>query len=72
MRKKFLQRTRLLLFSQPLNNNEAVWRAFEARKRLCELHGYSLPMDEETADALDWKWAERTARPVYAIGFSLL
>ena len=64
-----------MLLSQKLardfNDDEAVWRAFESRKRLRDLLGTPCPLDEETADALDWVWAERHARPVRAIGFVL-
>lgn len=53
------------------NDDEAVWRAFENRKRLRELLGTPWPLDEEAADALDWEWAQRHGRPVRAIGFVL-
>jgi len=29
------------------------------------------PQSEQDADVLDWEWAERHARPVRAIGFSI-
>lgn len=54
--------------ARDFNDDEAVWRAFNARKRLREMLGTPLPLDEETADALDWQWAEREARPIRAIG----
>jgi hypothetical protein len=57
--------------AQKFNDDEAVWQEFTARKRLRELLGTVLPMAEETADALDWQWAERTARPVRAVGFPM-
>lgn len=53
---------------QDFNDNEAVWRAFNARKRLRELLGTPIPLDEERADALDWQLADREARPARAIG----
>ncbi len=56
--------------ARDFNDNEAVWQAFEDRKRFRERFGSPLPIDEDTADALDWLWAERNARPVRAIGVS--
>lgn len=53
------------------NDNEAVWRAFENRKRLRELFGTPLPLAEEIANAIDWQRAEHHARPVRAIGVSI-
>lgn len=56
---------------QAFNDDEAVWRAFDARKRLRDLLGPKDPLDVETADALDWMWAERHTRPVRAIGVAM-
>lgn len=53
------------------NDDEAVWRAFDARRRLRDVLGARQPLDTETADALDWIWAEQHARPVRAIGIPL-
>lgn len=53
------------------NDDEAVWRAFEDRKRLRELFGTPLLLAEEIANAIDWQWAERNARPFRAIGVSI-
>ena len=57
--------------ARDFNDDEAVWRAFESRKRLRVLLGSSVSLSEEAADSLDWVWAERHALPVRAIGFVL-
>ena len=57
--------------ARDFNDDEAVWRAFENRKRLRVLLGSPVSLSEEASDALDWEWAERNARPVRAIGFVL-
>ena len=57
--------------AQAFNDDEAVWRAFDARKRLRDLFGPKDPLTSQIADALDWMWAERHARPVRAIGIAL-
>jgi hypothetical protein len=57
------------------NEDEAVWRCFARkrarRKRLLRLFGLldSLPpLTKKKLDDLDWRAAEREARPVRAIG----
>ena len=57
--------------AQDFSDDEAVWRAFDARKSLRDLFGPKDPLDSEAADALDWMWAERHARPVRANGIAL-
>ncbi len=57
--------------TQKFNDDEAVWRAFERRRRIRILLGPSFPNSEKSLDALDWIEAEREGRPVRAIGFSL-
>ena len=57
------------------NDDEAVWRCFvkkRARRKLLQRLLRSLgsppPLSEEDLDRLDWRAAEREARPVRAIG----
>lgn len=56
---------------QKFNDDEAVWRASDARKRLREILGTKYPLTAEIADMLDWQRAERCARPLRAIGRAL-
>lgn len=49
------------------NEDEAVWRSFEAKRRR-RLLGSSLPLCEEVLDALDWSEAEREVRQTRAVG----
>jgi hypothetical protein len=57
--------------ARDFNDDEAVWRAFEHRKRMRRFLGSTWPQSEQDTDALDWEWAERHARPVRAIGFTI-
>ncbi len=57
--------------TQKFNDDEAVWRAFECKRWFRNLLGPAFPISETALDALDWIEAEREARPVRAIGFSL-
>lgn len=56
---------------QVFDDDEAVWRAFSARKRLRDILGPEHPLTGEIADALDWIWAERHAGPLRAIGIPM-
>jgi hypothetical protein len=50
------------------NEDEAVWRSFEEKRRIRRLLGSPSPFSEEVLDALDWSEAEREVRPSRAIG----
>lgn len=52
------------------NEDEAVWRSFEEKRRLRRLLGEPSPSDEEVLNALDWSKAEREQRQIRAIGVS--
>lgn len=55
------------------NEDEAVWRCYEHKRRLRKLLGSRSPLPEETLDHLDWQAAERecrqTPRPETVLGF---
>ena len=44
------------------NEDEAVWRCYERKRRLRKLLGSRCPLSEETLDRLDWLAAERECR----------
>ena len=41
------------------NEDEAIWRCYEHKRRLRKLLGSRCPLSEETLDWLDWQAAER-------------
>jgi hypothetical protein len=51
------------------NEDEAVWRAFEHKRKLRRLLGSRTSLPEGILDYLDWREAERECRMVRAIGF---
>ena len=52
------------------NEDEAVWRSFEEKRRIRRLLGQPSPFGEEVLDALDWSKAEREQRQIRAIAVS--
>ena len=50
------------------NEDEAVWRSFEVKRRRRRLLGSPSHLSEELLDALDWSEAEREVRHSRAIG----
>jgi hypothetical protein len=50
------------------NEDEAVWRCFEKKRRLRRLFKSPVPLADEVLDRLDWIAAERECREVRAIG----
>jgi len=50
------------------NEDEAVWRCYEHKRRLRRLLGSRCPLSEETLDYLDWLAAERECRRTRPIG----
>ena len=50
------------------NEDEAVWRAYENRRRLRLLNGNESLLRNEILDELDWIAAEREARKTRCIG----
>ena len=61
-----------LLNSQELarrfNEDEAVWRAYEKRRRLRIFVGMELLLLDEIVDELDWIAAERECRQTRCVG----
>lgn len=51
------------------NEDAAVVAAFERRRKVRGLPGQKGPFSSKRLDELDWKMAEREARPVRAVGF---
>jgi hypothetical protein len=51
------------------NEDEAVWRAFAARRALRKLLGSATSLPDEILDDLDWQAAERETRELRAVGF---
>ena len=51
-------------FLHRFNEDEAVWRSYERKRRLRKLLGSRCPLSEETLDLLDWQAAERECRQV--------
>ena len=49
-------------FLRRFNEDEAVWRCYEHKRRLRKLLGSRCPLTEETLDLLDWQAAERECR----------
>jgi len=50
------------------NENQAVWRCYEHKRRLRKLLGSRCLLSEETLDYLDWLAAERECRRTQCIG----
>jgi hypothetical protein len=50
------------------NEDEAVWRSFEEKRRRRRLLSLPALLSEELLDALDWSEAEREQRQIRAIG----
>ncbi len=53
------------------NEDEAVWRRYEYRRRLRLGLGIDLLLPEEILDELDWLEAERECREIRCVGKSL-
>ena len=51
------------------NEDEAVWRSYEHKRKLRRLPGSRMPLPEDILDYLDWQEAERECRAVRAVGF---
>lgn len=51
------------------NEDDAVWRAFAAKRALRKLLGSDTPLPDEILDDLDWQAAERQCRELRAVGF---
>lgn len=50
------------------NEDEAVWRCYEQKRKLRRLLGSRCPLSEEVLDHLDWLEAERECRQTRYIG----
>lgn len=57
--------------SRRFNDDEMVFRAFQRRRLFRKFLHRSNPLPEECLDHADWLAAERAARPVRAIGFTI-
>jgi hypothetical protein len=54
--------------ARQFNEDEAVWRSFEEKRRVRRLLGSPSLLSEELLDALDWSKAERETKRSRAIG----
>jgi len=51
------------------NEDEAVWQAYEEKRKLRRLFGPHWLPAQEALDKLDWPEAEQECREVRAVGF---
>ena len=51
------------------NEDEAVWRSFEGKRKLRGRHHVVASIPHEILDAIEWREAEREQREVRCIGF---
>jgi len=57
--------------ARQFNDDETVWRAFERRRLIRRFLRSRSPLPDGCLDRADWLAAERDARPVRAIGFTV-